>query len=102
MLPVHLYGQMVDMDAILALARPRGIAVVEDNAHGLFARRNGRALGGFGELAALSDRAACGLRGLGVEPEQRVALLMHDGIGFAAAFLGAPSGREVSSSRRRG
>ncbi len=43
----------------------------------------------YGELAALSDRAACGLRGLGVEPEQRVALLMHDGIGFAATFLGA-------------
>lgn len=43
----------------------------------------------YGELAALSDRAACGLRRLGVEPEQRVALLMHDGIGFAATFLGA-------------
>jgi len=43
----------------------------------------------YGELAALSDRVACGLRRLGVEPEQRVALLMHDGIGFAATFLGA-------------
>src|SRR3989304_4407913 len=43
----------------------------------------------YGELAALSDGAACGLRRLGVEPEQRVALLLHDGIGFAATFLGA-------------
>src|SRR3970040_2406484 len=43
----------------------------------------------YGELAALSVRAACGLRPLGVEREQRVALLMHDGIGFAATFLGA-------------
>jgi benzoate-CoA ligase family protein len=43
----------------------------------------------YGELATLSDRAAHGLRRLGVEREQRVALLMHDGIGFAATFLGA-------------
>ncbi|HWN54147.1 MAG TPA: AMP-binding protein, partial [Methylomirabilota bacterium] len=43
----------------------------------------------YGELAALSDRAAHGLRQLGVQPEQRVALLMHDGVGFAATFLGA-------------
>src|SRR3970282_478593 len=43
----------------------------------------------YGELAALSDRAACGLRRLCVAPAPRVALLMHDGIGFAATFLGA-------------
>src|SRR3989442_8002702 len=43
----------------------------------------------YAELAALVDRAAHGLRRLGVEPEQRVGLLMADGIGFAAAFFGA-------------
>src|SRR2546426_12357035 len=43
----------------------------------------------YGELAALVDRAAHGLRRLGVEPEQRVALLMADGVGFAAVFFGA-------------
>ena len=43
----------------------------------------------YGELAALVDRAAQGLRRLGVEPEQRVALLMADGVGFAAVFFGA-------------
>jgi benzoate-CoA ligase family protein len=43
----------------------------------------------YGDLAALSDRAAHGLRRLGVEPEQRVGLLMADGVGFAATFLGA-------------
>jgi benzoate-CoA ligase family protein len=41
----------------------------------------------YGELQALTDRAAHGLHRLGVEPEQRVALLMHDGVEFAAAFL---------------
>src|SRR6266852_1991422 len=43
----------------------------------------------YGELAALVDRAAHGLRRLGVEPEQRVGLLMSDGVGFAAVFFGA-------------
>ena len=43
----------------------------------------------YGELAALVDRAAHGLRRRGVEPEQRVALLMADGVGFAAVFFGA-------------
>jgi acyl-CoA synthetase (AMP-forming)/AMP-acid ligase II len=41
----------------------------------------------YGDLQNLTDRAAQGLRGLGVEPEQRVALLMPDGVEFAAAFL---------------
>ena len=39
--------------------------------------------------SALVDRAGHALRARGVEPEQRVALLMPDGIGFAAAFFGA-------------
>jgi len=42
----------------------------------------------YGDLAALTDRAARGLRGLGVEPEQRVAILMPDGVAFAATFFG--------------
>lgn len=43
----------------------------------------------YGELAALTDEAAQALRALGVEAEQRVALLMPDGIGFVATFFGA-------------
>ena len=43
----------------------------------------------YGELAGLAARVAGALRGLGVEPEQRVALLLGDGPEWAAAFFGA-------------
>lgn len=51
---VHYAGVACEMDAIMALAKEHGIAVVEDNAHALFARYKGRYLGTFGELAAQS------------------------------------------------
>ena len=41
------------------------------------------------ELAALTSRAARALQELGVEAEQRVALFMPDGIGFAVTFFAA-------------
>lgn len=43
----------------------------------------------YQQLQALVNRAGNVLRGVGVEPEQRVALLLPDGLDFAAAFLGA-------------
>lgn len=51
---VHYAGVACEMDAIMSIARERDIAVVEDNAHGLFARYKGKYLGTFGELATLS------------------------------------------------
>lgn len=51
---VHYAGVACEMDAIMALAKEHGIAVVEDNAHALFARHKGRYLGTFGELATQS------------------------------------------------
>lgn len=51
---VHLHGQPADMDAISSIARPRGIAVVEDASHAHGARLNGRPLGTLGEVGAFS------------------------------------------------
>ncbi len=51
---VHYAGVACEMDAIMAIARENGLAVVEDNAHALFARYKGRFLGTFGELATQS------------------------------------------------
>jgi dTDP-4-amino-4,6-dideoxygalactose transaminase len=52
--PVHYAGVGCDMDAIGQSASRHGIAIVEDNAHGLFGDYRGRPLGSFGTLAALS------------------------------------------------
>jgi dTDP-4-amino-4,6-dideoxygalactose transaminase len=53
-LVVHYAGVACEMDAILAIAERHGLAVVEDNAHGLFGRYRGRPLGSFGVLSTLS------------------------------------------------
>lgn len=52
--PVHYAGVGCEMDSILALASQHGVAVVEDNAHGLFGRYKDRWLGTFGCLASQS------------------------------------------------
>ncbi|SNB46659.1 dTDP-4-amino-4,6-dideoxygalactose transaminase [Geobacter sp. DSM 9736] len=52
--PVHYAGVGCEMDSILAIAESKGIAVVEDNAHGLFGRYRGKPLGTFGCLATQS------------------------------------------------
>jgi len=52
--PVHYAGVGCEMDAILEIAQRRGIAVVEDNAHGLFGKYKGENLGTFGCLATQS------------------------------------------------
>lgn len=51
---VHYAGVGCEMTPIVELARRHGIAVIEDNAHGLFGRYRDRPLGSFGALATLS------------------------------------------------
>ncbi len=53
-IPVHLFGQVADMDAILGLARRYNINIVEDAAQALGAAYKGRAAGSIGDLGILS------------------------------------------------
>ncbi|CAA7615914.1 DegT/DnrJ/EryC1/StrS aminotransferase family protein [Magnetospirillum sp. LM-5] len=53
-LPVHLGGRGADMAAILRLAEPRGIAVIEDACQALLSRQGAKALGTFGGMGCFS------------------------------------------------
>jgi dTDP-4-amino-4,6-dideoxygalactose transaminase len=52
--PVHYAGVACEMDVIMDIANRRNIAVVEDNAHGLFGKYKGKFLGTFGSMASQS------------------------------------------------
>jgi dTDP-4-amino-4,6-dideoxygalactose transaminase len=54
LVPVHYAGVGCEMDSILTLANQYNLAVVEDNAHGLFGKYKGQFLGTFGSLATQS------------------------------------------------
>jgi dTDP-4-amino-4,6-dideoxygalactose transaminase len=64
-LPVHLYGQPADMDAIAALGRERGIPVIEDAAQAQGARYRGRRAGSLGDATGFSFYPGKNLGALG-------------------------------------
>ncbi|MFA6091828.1 MAG: DegT/DnrJ/EryC1/StrS family aminotransferase [Elusimicrobiota bacterium] len=53
-IPVHLFGRAADMDAVLAVAKKKGLRVVEDCAQAHGARYKGRCVGGFGDVGTFS------------------------------------------------
>ncbi len=82
-MPVHLYGQPVDMEPIMEIARRHKLLVVEDacQAHG--ARYKGRRVGTIGDIAAFSfypgkNLGAYGDAGALVTNNAEVAKTVHD------------------------
>jgi dTDP-4-amino-4,6-dideoxygalactose transaminase len=53
-IPVHLYGQMADMDAVMHVAARHELVVIEDAAQAIGAERNGRRAGSIGHYGCFS------------------------------------------------
>ena len=64
-LPVHLYGQLADMPAIMALAREHGLLVLEDAAQAHGAAIAGKRAGSWGDAAGFSFYPGKNLGALG-------------------------------------
>ena len=94
--PVHYAGVGCEMDAILEIAKHFNLAIVEDNAHGLFGKYNGKYLGTFGHLATQSfhetKNVSCGEGGalLINDPRyiERAEILREKGTNRSAFFRG--------------
>lgn len=84
--PVHLYGRACEMDPILAVARARGLPVIEDCAQACGARSGGLRVGSLGTAGVFSFHAAKNLAALNFgmvttnsdELAARIAALLRD------------------------
>lgn len=104
-MPVHLYGQSADMEAITKIAREHGLAVLEDAAQGVGVCFQRRHVGTFGEMGVLSffgnKTITCGEGGIILTNDDsfatacyrlknhgrdRKGIFIHEEIGFNFSF----------------
>ena len=64
-IPVHLFGQPVDMPRLVALTKKHSINIVEDAAQSIGASIGGKPIGGFGDLGCISFYPTKNLGGFG-------------------------------------
>lgn len=94
--PVHYAGVGCEMDTIMEIATSNNIAIVEDNAHGLFGKYKGQFLGTFGAMATQSfhetKNFTCGEGGAllinDVELMQRAEIIREKGTNRSRFFRG--------------
>jgi dTDP-4-amino-4,6-dideoxygalactose transaminase len=64
-MPVHLYGQMADMDPIMTVAEAHGLPVIEDAAQAIGSEYKGRRAGAIGQMGCFSFFPSKNLGGFG-------------------------------------
>ena len=83
-IPVHVYGQAADLDPILAIAKKRGLKVIEDCAQCVGATYKGRRAGTFGDLACYSFYPT---KNLGAIGDGGMVLSNDDGLAERAGLV---------------
>jgi dTDP-4-amino-4,6-dideoxygalactose transaminase len=94
--PVHYAGVGCEMDAIMEIANRYGLALIEDNAHGLFGKYKERWLGTFGAMATQSfhetKNITCGEGGAllinDAQYQERAEIIREKGTNRARFFRG--------------
>lgn len=99
-MPVHIYGQPVDLDPLLDIAKKKGLPLIEDAAQAHGATYRGKRVGSFGDIACFSfypskNLGACGEAGIALTSDATLAAKMralrehastkryyHDAVGF--------------------
>lgn len=81
-IPVHLYGQMAEMDAVMGVAKEHHLVVIEDAAQAIGAEYKGRRAGSIGDYGCLSfypskNLAAIGDAGMVVSNDAKKAEQVH-------------------------
>ena len=84
LIPVHLYGQVADMDPLLAFARAHDLAVIEDAAQAVGATYRGQRAGSFGRAACLSFYPT---KNLGAYGEAGMLLTSDEALAESARLL---------------
>lgn len=74
-IPVHLYGKMMDMKSLAAIAQKTGIKVIEDAAQAFGAFQGGKSAGAYGDIGCFSFYPTKNLGALG----EAGMLTSHDG-----------------------
>jgi len=64
-IPVHLYGQMADMDAVMSVANAHALVVIEDAAQAIGSEYGGRRAGSIGQYGCFSFFPSKNLGGAG-------------------------------------
>jgi dTDP-3-amino-3,4,6-trideoxy-alpha-D-glucose transaminase len=104
LLPVHLYGQLLDLRDLRALARRRGLVLVEDAAQAHGARHEGRGAGAGSSGGAYSFYPSKNLGALGDVPvvrADRAAACATSASGARASTWSPASTSDSTACRRR-
>jgi dTDP-4-amino-4,6-dideoxygalactose transaminase len=103
-MPVHLFGQMADMDPIMAIAERHGLIVIEDAAQAIGAEYKGRRAGSIGHLGCFSFFPSKNLGGFGDggmvttnDPDLADKVKLLRGHGARPKYSPQASGRQLPS-----
>jgi dTDP-4-amino-4,6-dideoxygalactose transaminase len=102
---VHLFGQVADMDPILAIAAKHGLRVIEDSCETMGVRYKGRKAGSFGDISCFSTYVAhlivTGVGGLAVTRDEKLAEILRSlaNHGRDSIYLSIDDDKDIDGAR---